>query len=453
MTGPLSRKLFVLFVAVAGAGILTHVVLSGPLGTALAALIAFAVTAGASAVAVRAARSAITATVARVARAAEQATPRRSEAVEGVVEQLDAVSEELVPLVSRLASERQRFESVLAGMNAAVFAIDGQERLTVINPAMRRLFDLDKGLNGTNYRDVLDLPLLHEAVDEARDGSSGRVELELGGTFTRHLVAYTSPQTGIEGVAVVLRDVTNIRKLERIRRDFVANVSHELRTPVSVIRASAETLLSGALDDPVHGKKFVEAIERHSARLSNIVDGLLDLARLEAGRRKLAKEPVNVRASALRALDLVRRRAASRRIEVQIQLSDALNVDADTKGVDQILSNLLENAVKYADEDGLIVVRSEPISGDVRIIVADNGPGIEPRLRTRVFERFYRVDKGRSREQGGTGLGLAIVKHLANAMGGSVGVDGVEPHGSAFWVRLPHATLSSEDLVTSGVDA
>ncbi len=253
------------------------------------------------------------------------------------------------------------------------------------------------------------------------------------------MVAYGSPLGAGPGVAVVLRDVTAVRHLERIRRDFVANVSHELRTPVSVIQASAETLLAGALDDPRHARNFVAAIERHASRLTRIIAGLLDLARLEAGQRGLAKERVNVRAAALRALDLVVGPADVKDIEVDIELAEDLDLLADTKGVDQVLSNLLENAVKYSEQRGHITVTSASEDGWVRIAVADDGPGIKEKHRKRVFERFYRVDKGRSREQGGTGLGLAIVKHLVLAMGGSVGVDPGEPKGCVFWVRLPLA--------------
>ncbi|PKN56128.1 MAG: histidine kinase [Deltaproteobacteria bacterium HGW-Deltaproteobacteria-14] len=376
-----------------------------------------------------------------VARAEERATPSGALGTASAARievDLDRLADRLARAVGHLAEQRDRYESVLRGMDAAVFAIDEEERITVTNPAMLELFNLDADPVGKRYLEVVP-PAVEDCVTEAQQGRVTRVELELPGEERRHMVAYGSPLGAGPGVAVVLRDVTAVRHLERIRRDFVANVSHELRTPVSVIQASAETLLAGALDDPRHARNFVAAIERHASRLTRIIAGLLDLARLEAGQRGLAKERVNVRAAALRALDLVVGPADVKDIEVDIELAEDLDLLADTKGVDQVLSNLLENAVKYSEQRGHITVTSASEDGWVRIAVADDGPGIKEKHRKRVFERFYRVDKGRSREQGGTGLGLAIVKHLVLAMGGSVGVDPGEPKGCVFWVRLPLA--------------
>ena len=357
-------------------------------------------------------------------------------------EDLDRLAERLGRAYGRLAEQRDRYASVLRGMDAAVFAIDEDERITVTNPAMLELFGLETDPVGRRYLEVVP-PAVEDLVHEAREGRVTRGEFELPGEERRHIVAYGSPLGSGPGVAVVLRDVTAVRHLERIRRDFVANVSHELRTPVTVIQTSAETLLDGALDDPRHAKNFVAAIERHASRLTRIIAGLLDLARLEAGQRGLAKERVNLHAAAVRALDLVVGPADIKDLEVIIGLPEDLEVLADTKGVDQVLSNLLENAVKYSDAHGHIAVGARIDDGWVRLEVADDGPGIAEKHRKRVFERFYRVDKGRSREQGGTGLGLAIVKHLALAMGGAVGVEPRDPHGCVFWVRLPAAVERS----------
>jgi len=222
-----------------------------------------------------------------------------------------------------------------------------------------------------------------------------------------------------------------------VRRDFVANISHELRTPVSVIQTAAETLLDGALDDPAHARDFVDRIERHASRMSSIIAGLLDLARLEAGQQSLAKESVNVRAACERALDLAQPTIREKQLEASLVVPADMMAFADQMGVDQILANLVVNAAKYSDPGGSIVVAAELHKGWVRITVSDDGPGIAPQHRERVFERFYRIDKGRSRETGGTGLGLAIVKHLSLAMGGTVGIEPREPRGSIFWVRLP----------------
>lgn len=394
----------------------------------------------------------------RLARAAQQAERRarvRAATTAASPETAEIALDRLLRAVGRLGDQRDRVESVLEGMDAAVFAVDEDERITVTNPAMLELFALAGDPAGRHFLEVVP-PQVEDCVHEAQAGRSARVEIELPGEQRRIVVAYASPQQspgrrvandgddaggdpGPSGVAVILRDVTAVRHLERVRRDFVANVSHELRTPVTVIQASAETLLAGALEDPEHARSFVGAIERHAGRLTRIIAGLLDLARLEAGQRGMARERVLLRPAALRALDLVVGPADAKEIEVEIDLPEDLAAFADPKGVDQVLSNLLENAVKYSDAKGHVRVSATVDEASVRVEVADDGPGIKDKHRGRVFERFYRVDKGRSREQGGTGLGLAIVKHLTLAMGGTVGVDPVEPRGSVFWVRLPLA--------------
>ena len=347
------------------------------------------------------------------------------------------LARDLVRVDSSLAEEHSRFQAVLNGMDAGVFAVDGEQRITLTNPALLEMFELSLPALGRDYRELLPLPALHDAVVEAQKGRLVRVELQVPGLQTRTFVANASPQGTGAGAAVVLRDVTSVRHLERVRRDFVANISHELRKPVSVIQTAAETLLDGALDDPAHARDFVDRIERHASRMSSIIAGLLDLARLEAGQQSLAKESVNVRAACERALDLAQPTIREKQLEASLVVPADMMAFADQMGVDQILANLVVNAAKYSDPGGSIVVAAELHKGWVRITVNDDGPGIAPQHRERVFERFYRIDKGRSRETGGTGLGLAIVKHLSLAMGGTVGIEPREPRGSIFWVRLP----------------
>ncbi len=346
------------------------------------------------------------------------------------------LARDLVRVDSSLAEEHSRFQAVLNGMDAGVFAVDAEQRVTLTNPALLEMFELSDPM-GRDFREVMPFPALHDAVAEAQKGRLVRVELQVPGLQTRTFVANASPQGTGAGAAVVLRDVTAVRHLERVRRDFVANISHELRTPVSVIQTAAETLLDGALEDPQHAREFAERIERHASRMSTIIAGLLDLARLEGGQQSLAKETVNVRAACERALDLAQPLAREKGLETSVTVGNEINVYADQKGVDQIFANLIVNAAKYADPGGQIRIDAEAQRGWVRITVSDDGPGIAPQHRERVFERFYRIDKGRSRETGGTGLGLAIVKHLTLAMGGTVGIEPREPRGSVFWVRLP----------------
>jgi two-component system phosphate regulon sensor histidine kinase PhoR len=241
-----------------------------------------------------------------------------------------------------------------------------------------------------------------------------------------------------EGV-IVLLDVTEARRLERMRRDFVANASHELRTPVAAVLAAAETLASGAGEEPAARAKFLDILQRHALRLSRLTSDLLELSRLEAGH-----EPRIESVSVAAVLETVRAELGPRAQAQSITLESALAPDlpevaAEPAALEQILNNLIDNAIKYTPAGGRVTVTARADERDVTLVVADTGPGIpEPHL-GRIFERFYRVDSARSRELGGTGLGLAIVKHLALSMGGMVGVESEVRRGSRFLVRLPRA--------------
>ncbi|MCX5741749.1 MAG: ATP-binding protein, partial [Proteobacteria bacterium] len=213
--------------------------------------------------------------------------------------------------------------------------------------------------------------------------------------------------------------------------------SHELRTPVAVIRANAETLIAGAKDDPVMSVKLIDGLHRNAERLARILADLLDLSRLDAGQYRLDLGDVAVGAIAEQALTAVEVPIAAREIAVAVDVPAALAARADSKALDLVLVNLIDNAVKYTQPKGHVWVSARPEGDMVRIEIRDDGPGIAAKHRARVFERFYRADPSRSREAGGTGLGLSIVKHLVESMGGQVGVEPNEPRGSIFWLRLP----------------
>jgi two-component system phosphate regulon sensor histidine kinase PhoR len=252
----------------------------------------------------------------------------------------------------------------------------------------------------------------------------------------RAVARLTAQRSGV-GRLLVVDDVTAIRRLETIRRDFIANVSHELRTPVSVIRANAETLQGGGKDDPRFADRLIDGLHRNAERLARIIADLLDLSRLDADHYRLERQPVDVAAAVGQAVTAVEHAATTRGSTVTVAVPPGCVVLADPKALDQVLVNLLDNAVKYAPAGGKLEVRAVPHDRGVRLEVADDGPGLAPVHRDRVFERFYRVDPGRSRDQGGTGLGLSIVKHLVESMGGTVGVDANQPTGSIFWCELP----------------
>ena len=267
-----------------------------------------------------------------------------------------------------------------------------------------------------------------------------QVEIQLG---HRTFIANVVPMLRGE-VLALLRDVTDARMAEATRRDFVANASHELRTPVSAIAGAAETLLSGAMDDPAQARAFVEMIARNAERLARLTNDLLDLSRIESRQWPVKLEPVSVEGTARRAVEVCSETARRKRIELRVEVPEGIAVLADARALEQVLVNLLDNAVKYTPDGGQATVTAAPVAGDrIEVVVADTGPGIERHHLPRLFERFYRVDPGRSRGSGGTGLGLAIVKHLVQMQAGDIGVDtGTE--GTSFRVRLPRATQPVE---------
>jgi two-component system phosphate regulon sensor histidine kinase PhoR len=338
--------------------------------------------------------------------------------------------------VRALVHERALLGSVLDGMSQGVIALDEDRRMTLVNPAAREMLELTTSPIGEAFIDIVRIPAAVALVEKAPAPG----EAEITTTSGTRIAARVVPQRDGRGCILVLEDVTDLRRLETIRRDFVANVSHELRTPVSVIRANAETLQAGAKDDPRFADRLIEGLHRNAERLARIIADLLDLSRLEAGQFRIEKAPVDLPAAAAAACGVVENQATTKQVTVAVEMAPELKVMADAKALDQILVNLVDNAVKYTPSGGHVWVRGRPLDGVVRIIVADDGPGIAAHHRERIFERFYRIDPGRSREVGGTGLGLSIVKHLVESMGGTVGVDGNEPNGTVFWVELPRAT-------------
>jgi two-component system phosphate regulon sensor histidine kinase PhoR len=274
---------------------------------------------------------------------------------------------------------------------------------------------------------------LSDAVKRALEGTARRLDLALGRqTYLVHLAPLLRGE-----VLLLMRDVTEARRAEATRRDFVANASHELRTPIAAIRAAAETLLSGALADPGAARSFVEIVARHADRLSRLTQDLLDLSKIESRQWQFEIVTVDLRALAAQVVDLLAGAARDKGLALRAEVPDGAAVRADARALEQVLVNLAENAVKYTAE-GNVTIRARRDGGAWLVDVADTGPGIERHHLPRIFERFYRVDPGRSREQGGTGLGLAIAKHLVLGMGGEIGVESGEG-GTTFTVRLPAA--------------
>ncbi|MBS1121277.1 MAG: multi-sensor signal transduction histidine kinase [Deltaproteobacteria bacterium] len=333
-----------------------------------------------------------------------------------------------------LAHERVLLSTVAEGLTQGVIAVDADHKIELLNDAARRMLGVSSSPVGEPLIEFVRVPQVFALIDSDEEATA---EVELaGGLRTLIRVAH---KYGGEGRVLLLEDVTAMRRLETVRRDFVANVSHELRTPVAVIRANAETLLAGAKDDPVMGPRLIDGLHRNAERLARILADLLDLSRLDAGQYRMETTSVPVRALAEQSMTAVEMQATSRNVKVAIAIPDDLAVIADPKALDQILVNLIDNAVKYTRADGHVWVDARPVGTEIRIEIRDDGPGIADKHRERVFERFYRADPSRSREAGGTGLGLSIVKHLVESMDGDVGVEANTPVGSIFWLRLPRA--------------
>ena len=358
----------------------------------------------------------------------------------GLAGSLNRMAEDLEQAVTTLATERDRFAAVLEGLADAILALDAEQRIILVNRAALTLLDLTEPPLGRTLLETIRVPVLHDLVAQAQGGTPAATEFDLPTATTRRVLASATPQPATGGSVIVLRDVTELRRLETIRRDFVTNVSHELRTPVSVIRANAETLLISALENEAETREFLEALLRQADRLARIVADLLELAQIEADQYQLHLEPVLIAPAVQRALEVVDQDRKAKGLSLDLAVAPDLSAQADANALDQIILNLLDNAVKYMSAGGHLSIRGCVQPGHVRIEVADDGPGIAPHHRDRIFERFYRVDTGRSREQGGTGLGLAIVKHLVLAMHGDVGMEAATPRGSIFWVTLPLPT-------------
>jgi two-component system phosphate regulon sensor histidine kinase PhoR len=313
---------------------------------------------------------------------------------------------------------------------AAVVAVDG--RVRVCNAAFDALSAGGRAA-GLTLLEVTRSGELFEAVRRALEGTARRLELALP---HRALSVQLTPLLRGE-VLCLARDVTEERRAAATRRDFVANASHELRTPVAAIRGAAETLLAGALEQPEAARGFVEIVHRQAERLSRLTQDLLDLSRLESRQWRFEVAPVDLAALGRLVAELQGPSARKKGLELRVAIPPGLTVMADSRALEQVVVNLVDNAIKYTST-GSVELAAEARGEDAVLTVTDTGPGIEPHHLARVFERFYRVDPGRAREAGGTGLGLAIAKHLVQGMHGEIDVESGAA-GTCFRVRLPAA--------------
>jgi len=366
---------------------------------------------------------------------------RRSDEVGELARILNRSAEQLQERITEIARDRGRIDAILSAMEDGVMAVDHRGVVLLANQALRRSLELQEPV-GRHYLEVVRQRKVGELLEEVlRSGARRLDEVEMlraGRTYAVIGVPFPGPEDQPPGAVLTFHDVTERHRVEQVRRDFVANASHELRTPLTSIRGFVEALEDGAMEEPATGRRFLEKIRLHADRMATLVSDLLELSRLESGERAPAWEPV---APAEVAEDVAASLAgAAERKGVALHRADedAPTVVSDADRLRQILENLVENAVKYTPAGGRIEITTRPAAdGGAEVVVADDGPGIPPEHVPRIFERFYRVDKARSRELGGTGLGLSIVKHLAEGMGASVNVESQLGRGTRFTVTLP----------------
>ena len=358
----------------------------------------------------------------------------------GLTNELGAITTRLRDRLDELTEERDRAGQILDALDDGVLLLDGAGRLLVANPAARSWFGLPDDLRpGLPVQRVLGAPQVSALAEEAAEAVApvvGTLTLVFPEPRTLTMRAFPLADRGPTGrIVVTLTDITQRRRLEVLRRDFVANASHELKTPVAAVRVLAETLLTALPDDPEAGRRFAERIGREAERLDVLVRDLLDLSRVERGT--LDVEPVDLVGLAKEMVGGYGDLAEERRIKLHSELRPQLSMRGDRAQLGLLLSNLLDNALRYTPARGTVCVRLDGAESRAVIQVSDTGQGIPAGELSRVFERFYRVDKARARQTGGTGLGLAIVRHVAEAHGGTVRVDSELGRGSTFTVSLP----------------
>jgi len=366
---------------------------------------------------------------------------------------LDRLAGSLATTLGELRAERDLQKRILEAMHEGVVVVDRDGRIVLVNPAIRSTLLLGADAVGKLLIETVRHAQIDTMLERARESEEDQpLELELPGLKPRRLLVTAAPLSGDEeGLLLVFVDVTELRRLESLRRDFVANASHELRTPIAAVRSATETLQTGALDDKPAATRFLDIIERNAQRLQSLVEDMLELSKLESNEFKLKRERVDLQRVVPIVLALFRERAEKKGVRLSAEIASALpTVEGDSRALEHVLSNLVDNAVKYCPMGSKILVSAAEDEGRVRLVVADTGPGIAAEHLTRVFERFYRVDAGRSRELGGTGLGLSIVKHMVETMRGRVSVESAVGKGSTFTVSLLEWQRQQQDLASLG---
>jgi two-component system, OmpR family, phosphate regulon sensor histidine kinase PhoR len=371
---------------------------------------------------------------------------RQSRLLNSVQSALDRARQELEMMREQkrdlVAQNRAQQQALFNSMVEGVLLLDREGRVQLVNQSLCDLFDTSTDLRGKTIMEAFRLNELAGVVDRLmKEGTVLGAEVELAGIESRTLqinaTAITDRERQPQGSILVFHDLTRVKQLENTRQEFVANVSHELRTPLSLIKGFVETLLNGAKDNPTVATQFLQTIDKHADRLTFLIEDLLTISKLESGLVVMNLQPTELRESAQRALDDLQSRAEEKQVTLKNEVPPQLCAHADADRLQQVLFNLIDNAIKYGRAEGTVLVAARAAdSNELEIRVEDDGPGIAPEAAERIFERFYRVDRARSREQGGTGLGLSIVKHIVQSHNGKVWVNS-EPGRTVFYFTLP----------------
>jgi two-component system, OmpR family, phosphate regulon sensor histidine kinase PhoR len=367
---------------------------------------------------------------------------RNSDELSQLAAALDGTVARLGQTIRTLTDERNRSAAILGSMVEGVAVISGEERILYCNQAFEQILELPAGISqGRRLVEALRQAELVTAVRQILpSGDTFTGEVEVGTVRPRNFSITAAPvrATGSNSAVLVLHDITELRRLERVRRDFVANVSHEFKTPLTAIQGFAETLLGGALEDKANRRRFLEIIREHAQRLARLTDDLLKLARIEAGQMEVKNQPVSVEDLVARCVETARLKAETKGLRINAFVpKDTPLAQGDAGQLNEVLQNLIDNAVQYTPAGGQIDVAVTANGSTLTISVADTGIGIPQIDLERIFERFYRVDDARSRQEGGTGLGLSIARHIVEAHGGQLRVESEIGVGSRFYFTVP----------------
>jgi two-component system phosphate regulon sensor histidine kinase PhoR len=357
-----------------------------------------------------------------------------------IAQSLNTMSEELKKVLAESEEEKKRLNVILRSIPDALFIIDTRGTIQIASAATRKSFG-DAPIVG---RPLIEVVRNHEFLtlaDSVRATlAPGMAELYLEYPAERHFVVNVSPlfyqRNELSGLVAIFHDITRLKKLEQVRKDFVANISHELKTPITAIQGFAETLLEGALDDREHALKFLETIRANSERINTLVDDLMTISKIEMGVFTITKEPVAVNEVVNTVMTMLGEQAKEKNLSMTVSIPSHLQtIDADKDRLVQIMTNLVQNAIKFTDKGGITIGMSET-GGKKELFVEDTGIGVPEKNLSRLGERFYRVDPARSRKMGGTGLGLAIVKHLVRAHGWEMKIESTVGKGTKVKIRI-----------------